>query len=55
LAKKGEKYKCEECGLIVVVEQTCCCETVELLCCEVPMKPVKAAAKPKAKPKAKKN
>jgi hypothetical protein len=54
LAKKGEKYKCEECGLIVVVEQPCCCETVELLCCEVPMNPVKAAAKPKAKPKTKK-
>jgi hypothetical protein len=55
LAKKGEKYKCEECGLIVVVEDPCGCETVELLCCEVPMKPVKAAAKPKAKPKTKKN
>jgi hypothetical protein len=54
LAKKGEKYKCEECGLIVVVEDPCSCETVELLCCKMPMKPVKAAAKPKAKPKTKK-
>jgi len=56
LAKKGEKYKCENCGLIVVVEDPCGCETVELLCCSVPMKPVKAAAKakPKAKPKTKK-
>ena len=54
MAKKGEKYKCKECGLIVVVEEPCCCETVELLCCEVPMKPVKAVAKPKAKPKIKK-
>jgi hypothetical protein len=54
LAKKGEKYKCEECGLIVVVEDPCSCETVELLCCEMPMKPVKAAAKTKAKPKTKK-
>ena len=53
MAKKGDKYKCEECGLIVVVEEPCCCETVELLCCEVPMKPVKAAAKTKPKAKAK--
>jgi hypothetical protein len=52
LAKKGEKYQCDECGLIVVVEDPCGCETVELLCCEKPMKPVKAAAK--SKPKAKK-
>ena len=59
-SKKGEKYKCEECGLIVVVEDPCGCEVVELMCCNAPMKPVKAAtkAKPKtakkAKPKPKK-
>jgi len=55
LGKKGEKYKCEECGLIVVVEDPCGCETSELLCCEVPMKPIKVAekAKPKTKAKAK--
>ena len=52
--KKGDKFKCEECGLIVVVEDPCGCETVELLCCEVPMKAVKAVAKPKAKKKTKK-
>ncbi|MCW4031360.1 MAG: desulfoferrodoxin [Candidatus Bathyarchaeota archaeon] len=33
--KKGEKYKCKECGLIVVVEDLCGWETVELLCCEM--------------------
>ena len=54
MAKKGEKYKCENCGLIVVVEDPCGCEEIELLCCEAPMKPVKAAAKAKAKPKTKK-
>ena len=55
-SKKGEKYKCEECGLVVVVEDPCGCEVVELMCCEAPMKRVKAAtkAKPKAKPKPKK-
>jgi hypothetical protein len=51
LAKKGEKYQCDECGLVVVIEDPCGCEEVELICCEAPMKPVKA--KPKAKPKAK--
>jgi hypothetical protein len=53
LAKKGEKYECEECGLIVVVDDPCDCDTVELICCEAPMKPVKAVSKAKAKPKAK--
>jgi hypothetical protein len=51
LAKKGEKYECEDCGLVVVIEDPCGCEEVELICCEAPMKPVKA--KKKAKPKAK--
>jgi len=50
--KKGDKYKCEECGLIILVEDPCGCETCEIVCCGEPMKPVKAAAK--AKPKAKK-
>jgi hypothetical protein len=53
LAKKGEKYQCEECGLIVVVEDPCGCETIKLMCCEAPMKPVKATAKAKPKAKAK--
>ena len=51
MAKKGEKYQCDECGLVVVIEDPCGCEEEELICCEAPMKPVKA--KPKAKPKAK--
>jgi hypothetical protein len=51
--KKGEKYKCEECGLVVVVEDPCGCEPCDLICCGAPLKPVKAA-KVKAKPKTKK-
>ena len=44
--KKGEQYKCDECGLVVMVETPCeCDETCELICCEEPMKPVKAPAK----------
>jgi hypothetical protein len=50
LAKKGEKYKCENCGLVVLVEDPCACEPCELVCCSVPMTPVKAKAKAKAKP-----
>lgn len=49
--KKGEKYKCEECGLVVVVDDPCGCEVVELMCCEAHMKPVKVSAKAKPKPK----
>ena len=57
--KKGEKYKCDECGLVVLVEDACGCEDCDVICCSVPMKPVKeerttAKAKPKrqaAKPK----
>jgi hypothetical protein len=51
LAKKGEKFECEECGLVVVIEDPCGCEEVELICCEAPMKPAKAKAKPKTKKK----
>jgi len=44
--QKGAKYKCEECGLVVLVDQPCGCEpTCELMCCETPMKEVKPKAK----------
>jgi len=43
--KKGAKYKCEECGLVVLVDETCGCTECDLICCEVPMKEVKTKAK----------
>jgi hypothetical protein len=44
--KKGEQYKRDECGLVVLIENPCeCDETCELICCEEPMNPVKATAK----------
>ena len=51
--KKGEKYKCDECGLVIVVEDVCGCDDCDVVCCGAPMKPLKEAAKlkPKAKPK----
>ena len=51
--KKGEKYECEDCGLVVLIEDPCGCETCELVCCDKPMKLATKGAKPKAKPKAK--
>jgi len=48
MTKKGEKYKCEKCGLVVVVDNACGCASCDLICCNVPMKPVKEA-KSKAK------
>ena len=58
--KKGEKYECPECGLVVVIEDDgCVCEECDVVCCDVPMelvkeKPKKAAAKkPKAQAKKK--
>lgn len=45
MAKKGTKYKCDECGLVVVVDEACGCGTCDLVCCEKPMKEVKKAKK----------
>jgi hypothetical protein len=45
MTKKGSKYKCEECGLVVVVENACGCAACDLICCGVPMKEVKSKAK----------
>ena len=54
--KKGDKYQCEDCGLVLMVDEPCGCEPCEIVCCGTPMKPVKEPqkAKPKtntAKPK----
>ncbi len=58
MKNKGEKYECEDCGLVVAIEDPCGCETCELVCCGEPMKPVepekiqskpsKATSKPSA-------
>lgn len=45
---KGAKYKCEECGLVVVVDEPCeCVPTCELVCCGAPMKEATSKAKKK--------
>ena len=45
MAKKGAKYKCEECGLVVVVDEACECVACDLICCDEPMKEVKPKTK----------
>ncbi len=44
-------YKCEKCGLVVVVEDPCGCAACDLICCEVPMKKVKKTAEKTAEKK----
>jgi hypothetical protein len=46
--KKGTKYECEECGVVVVVEDACGCTTCDLICCDAPMKEVKTKSPAKA-------
>jgi len=36
--KKGERYQCEDCGLVILVEDPCGCESCEIVCCGEPMK-----------------
>jgi hypothetical protein len=43
--KKGSKYKCDECGMVVVVDEACGCSDCDLVCCDVPMKEVKPKGK----------
>lgn len=40
-AKEGDRYVCDECGMVVWVDEPCGCDTCEIVCCDVPM--VKAA------------
>ncbi len=36
--KKGEKYECPECGLVVIIEDDGCeCQECDVVCCSVPM------------------
>jgi len=57
-AKKGDVLSCEACGLVLVVDEACGCETAEVICCDKPMAVKKPAAsrvkKLTAKPAAKK-
>jgi len=43
--KKDEKYECEECGIVVVVDNPCGFSPCNLTCCNIPMKEVKKKTK----------
>ncbi len=37
--KKGEEYECEDCGLVVLVQNPCeCGDECQLVCCQKPMR-----------------
>lgn len=36
--RKGAKYDCQLCGMVVSVVEDCGCRTIDLVCCETPMK-----------------
>jgi len=37
VAKKGEKYKCKRCGMVVTVNSPCTCKTCNIKCCGISM------------------
>lgn len=46
--KKGTRYACDECGMVVGVVDPCgCADVCDLYCCGAPMKPVKSGRKTK--------
>ncbi len=49
--KKGDRYVCDECGMVVWVDEPCTCDACGIVCCDVPMVKTAGAAK-KAKKKA---
>ncbi len=55
-AKRGDKFGCAECGLVVVVDEGCGCATADILCCGEPMVKgdIKTSAPTKKKAAAKK-
>jgi hypothetical protein len=42
-SRVGAKYTCQDCGLLVVIDQDCDCGTIDLVCFGVPMKKKRAA------------
>jgi hypothetical protein len=44
-SRAGSRYACGECGMVVVLEEDCGCQTIDLVCCGTPMKKKRTAAK----------
>ncbi len=45
MVKKGDKYACDDCGIIVMVDEACGCAPCDLVCCGAPMKSVETKEK----------
>ena len=43
--RAGSRYGCSDCGIVVLLEEDCGCPTIELMCCGIPMKKKRPAAK----------
>jgi hypothetical protein len=42
--KKGDRFGCSVCGMVVSVDETCgCVDTCDIICCDEPMKAKKRA------------
>lgn len=37
-AKKGMRFVCDSCGMILTVEKTCSCDCCDIICCGQDMK-----------------
>ena len=46
-AKKGMKYVCDSCGMILVVKEACSCDCCDIICCGQDMKVL--SSRPKVK------
>ena len=43
--RKGDKYKCEDCGIVLLVDTPCGCAACDVICCGKPMKKVETKKK----------
>lgn len=41
-SRKGDQYGCKTCGLVLSVVDDCGCGTIDLICCDTPMKKKRA-------------
>ena len=44
-AKTGDRYVCDECGMVVSVEEPCTCDACGIVCCDLPMVKAPGAAR----------
>jgi len=53
LVALGDRFKCEVCGQVCVIDELCGCAECDLICCGKPMRNIgkKPAVKKKAKKK----